>query len=461
MANRNPLKWKLKLTAELAPGERVECDVTEWERGEEVTLGSLGLSLEEGKTILAGIQAQMVAAQVERHGQARRSCAHCGRRLPNKGHYPSTFRSVFGNVPVRVRRVKACRGCGENPAAPLFTRKSSTAPELRYLNAKLAALVPFAKAADFLNEVLPATAATNAATVRNRTRRVGGRLLRDQAKPAKRVRLTPSKTLVIGLDGGFVKSNRPLCERHFEITAGKLLGADGECTRFAFATNEYERGLRQIRQGMEELGGNEQTKITVLSDGDTGLRTVQWEVAPGSEHILDWFHIGMRFEHLLDASKAIQKVPMAAHVAEWAHQLATRAKWALWNGQADKALTRLEALRRWTLSERWPTPEVRKLRRHATDLLNYLHANRDSLPNYSERHREGEPISTAWVESAINEIIAKRMAKAQQMRWNRWTVQPFLTVRIAVLNGSLADSFRGWFPGFRPVNANAQELLAA
>jgi hypothetical protein len=47
-----------------------------------------------------------------------------------------------------------CRGCGEQPAAPLFTRKSSTAPELRYLNAKLAALLPFGKVADLLNEVL-------------------------------------------------------------------------------------------------------------------------------------------------------------------------------------------------------------------------------------------------------------------------------------------------------------------
>jgi hypothetical protein len=27
MANRNPLKWKLKLTAELAPGECIEYDV--------------------------------------------------------------------------------------------------------------------------------------------------------------------------------------------------------------------------------------------------------------------------------------------------------------------------------------------------------------------------------------------------------------------------------------------------
>jgi hypothetical protein len=65
------------------------------------------------------------------------------------------------------------------------------------------------------------------------------------------------------------------------------------------------------------------------------------------------------------------------------------------------------------------------------------------------------------VESAINEIIAKRMAKSQQMRWNRWTIQPFLAVRAAVLNDTLEDSFRHWFLGFRSVDAEAEELLAA
>ena len=115
----------------------------------------------------------------------------------------------------------------------------------------------------------------------------------------------------------------------------------------------------------------------------------------------------------------------------------------------------------WTVSERQPTAEVRKLRQCAPDLLQYLRANQDSRPNYGERHREGEPISTAWVESAINEIIAKRMTKSQQMRLNRWKVQPFLAVRTAVLNDTLANSFRDWFPGFRPIDPKAAELLAA
>ena len=56
------------------------------------------------------------------------------------------------------------------------------------------------------------------------------------------------------------------------------------------------------------------------------------------------------------------------------------------------------------------------------------------------------------MESAVNAIVAKRMNKAQQMRWNRATVQPFLDVRTAVLNGMLEDAFRQHYPGFRPAN---------
>jgi hypothetical protein len=72
--------------------------------------------------------------------------------------------------------------------------------------------------------------------------------------------------------------------------------------------------------------------------------------------------------------------------------------------------------------------------------------------NYGARHRRGEPISTGFVESAINEIIARRMIKKQRMRWNRWTVQPFLDVSVAGLDGTLESSFRRLYPDFRPAN---------
>jgi hypothetical protein len=68
---------------------------------------------------------------------------------------------------------------------------------------------------------------------------------------------------------------------------------------------------------------------------------------------------------------------------------------------------------------------------------------------------------TIFVESAVNEIIAKRMNKKQQMRWNRATVQPFLDVRTTVLDDTLADTFRHRHPGFRPANDDETIALAA
>ena len=74
---------------------------------------------------------------------------------------------------------------------------------------------------------------------------------------------------------------------------------------------------------------------------------------------------------------------------------------------------------------------------------------------YAARRRRDEPIATSFVESAVDEIIAWRM------RWSRATVQPFLDVRTAVLNGALEDAFRRRHPGFRPANDDRRPTTAA
>src|SRR3954451_383084 len=89
----------------------------------------------------------------------------------------------------------------------------------------------------------------------------------------------------------------------------------------------------------------------------------------------------------------------------------------------------LQALCRWM--KRKPVRDMAgldRVQRRVGDLLGYLERNQAALVPYAARRRRGEPISTAFVESAVNEIVAKRMTKAQQMRWNRATVQPFLDV---------------------------------
>lgn len=72
----------------------------------------------------------------------------------------------------------------------------------------------------------------------------------------------------------------------------------------------------------------------------------------------------------------------------------------------------------------------------------------DDDPQLREMHRYGEPVSTAFVESTINEVIAKRMAKKQQMQWSRKGAHYLLQTRTAALNNELQDKFACWYPGF-------------
>jgi hypothetical protein len=131
-----------------------------------------------------------------------------------------------------------------------------------------------------------------------------------------------------------------------------------------------------------------------------------------------------------------------AETRAWLLDRIERAKWALWNGQLWKTLRHLSDLRVWTWNASADPSWLKHLRRHLTAMTHYLDANADALPNYGAPYRAGEAISTAFAESAVNQIIAKRMIKRQQMRWNRDMVQPFLTVRVAVLNDTLKQAFR-------------------
>src|SRR4051812_16278549 len=217
-----------------------ETEVARIERDEQAGLAELGLQLAEAKQLTAALQAQIVPAQVAVVGERRRGCGACGRLLASKGHYPATFRSLFGDVPVCVRRplVCPCQGPAEAKSfAALDLGKDGVAPELAYVTAKFAALAPFGKVATLLSELLPMGGAQNAGTVRNRTLRVGQDVVRQHSTKNAELPAAPADgPVVVGLDGGYVRSrHRP--ERHFEVIAGKVIEARGAQHRFAFARN--------------------------------------------------------------------------------------------------------------------------------------------------------------------------------------------------------------------------------
>ncbi|MBV9379452.1 MAG: hypothetical protein JOY82_20975 [Streptosporangiaceae bacterium] len=84
-----------------------------------------------------------------------------------------------------------------------------------------------------------------------------------------------------------------------------------------------------------------------------------------------------------------------------------------------------------------------------SEFCTYIGRNSEEIPNYGERHRCGEPISTATAEATVNRVISRRMVKKQQMRWSPRGAHLLLQVRTRVLNDDLAGDFARWYPGVR------------
>ena len=79
----------------------------------------------------------------------------------------------------------------------------------------------------------------------------------------------------------------------------------------------------------------------------------------------------------------------------------------------------------------------------------YIRNNREFIPNFGERYRQGETITTAFVESTINQVVSRRFAKKQQMQWTLKGAHLLLQSRTKVLNNELEAVFRRWYPQFR------------
>lgn len=87
----------------------------------------------------------------------------------------------------------------------------------------------------------------------------------------------------------------------------------------------------------------------------------------------------------------------------------------------------------------------KKLKKAVREFHHYIEANQAFIPNYGDRYRHHETISTAFVESTVNYVVSKRFVKKQQMRWTRRGAHLSLQTRVQVLNGDLHQTFCHWF----------------
>src|SRR5260221_13378910 len=192
--------------------------------------------------------------------------------------------------------------------------------------------------------------------------------------------------------------------------------------------------------------------ITFLSDGGDTVRDLQFYLSPISEHLLDWFHITMRLTVMQQMAKGLPARLLAEHDGiDLAHDLDI-VKWFLWHGNTFKALQRLDILQMdvEALQGEEEIAEPSKLLKALEEFYSYIQNNRDFIPNYAERYRYGEIISTAFVESTVNYVVSKRFVKKQQMRWTREGAHLLLQMRLQVLNQEWRNTVGRWYPGMQP-----------
>src|SRR5450631_4255149 len=196
-------------------------------------------------------------------------------------------------------------------------------------------------------------------------------------------------------------------------------------------------------------------QVMFLSDGGDTVRDLQMYLSPESEHWLDCFHITMRLTVMGQMIKGLaaelepdraETTPVVVSLAEHLKSL----KWNLWHGNVYRAFQRVEDLEDDLEAIEENPANKRKLLKAVQEFGSYIDANQDFIPNYGDRYRHDETISTAFVESTVNYVVSKRFVKKQQMRWTQRGAHLLLQTRVQVLNDDLRNTFCRWFPGMMP-----------
>jgi hypothetical protein len=309
------------------------------------TFDPLGLTLDDGKALLAGVQRHLVQARVAEFCALRRRCSHCRGFRPLKDTRTRRLNSLFGTVEVPAPRFKPCR-CAVTarstlcPASELMPDRCTSDYE-RAL-AKMGAWLPYRCAQRFLSEFFPlGDDSPWHETIRRRTTRVGAGLERETLRRAETPRaVPPSETMTVSIDAGHVRAARGHQGRTFEVMAAQISNDDRQPVLFSGVPGEADQQPTQLNGVLSGLGMTADTEVTILSDGAAGPRALGEAASTGTVfHVLDWFHLAMRVQHAAQCASGWPDATArgrrdGARFAEAVEHI----RWRLWHGQTMRAL---------------------------------------------------------------------------------------------------------------------------
>ena len=433
------MRFAIHLAAETADGSTTEHAIATIERPDgALPVDDLGLRIEDAKAILAAIQVAVVETQALDLARWKRPWPVLRRAAPAQGpsRHPGAH-ALRAKLAVPSPRYRRC-GCEPAPgvAAPVVAAlPERVTPELLELEARWASLMAYGVTAERLSDVLPIGETVNAATIRNDALRVAERMEAElgpeqrgfvEGCPAEWAEMPiPGPPVTVGIDGGYVRSwtDRPA---NFEVIVGKSVvereedGSEGGPTRrFGFVVGHDAKPRRRLHEVLREQGVGMNREITFMSDGGKGVRDLQWDMRLNAEHVLDTFHIAMRVTVMQQIARGLPP----AHDETKAGIVARleRVRRFLWHGNGRRALEIVSDVEEDVLdiaepddlleadeSPRAVPPQARKPLRHLREFGGTITDNARMIPNYAEQRRDSEVVSTAFVESTVNQVTAPR-----------------------------------------------------
>jgi hypothetical protein len=460
------MKFKIQIVLDGANGQTQIEDVIQIDKENDKGYCA-GLSLLESKELLKAIQKKIVLHEANSYTQTHRACPCCHKQRRIKGYDSIQFKTLFGTIVIPNLRLYQCKCSGATTKTFRILQSwlpEHISPELQYIETKWASYMSFDKTSVLLADVLPIAATHNGVTVRSHLHKTAKRQEselkekpmcvsgcgNDWAKLPK-----PDKPLTIGIDGGYVRSciNK---RSNFEVIIGKSFSKTKRAKRFGFVQTIDDHPQRRVLHALRKQGMQDNQQITFLSDGADNMRNLQFIMHPESEHVLDWFHLSMRFTVLNQFAKGLTYSNQ--ELGQKVTKNLTSAKWYLWHGNVKEGLDAIEECYFICDGDEIHYKNKKKMIKHLEELTTYIENNRYIIPNYGERWRYGETIATSFVESTVNEVVTKRMVKKQQMQWSHIGAHYILQARTAALNDDLPDYFEGWYPGLK-INGDTDKKL--
>jgi hypothetical protein len=261
--------------------------------------------------------------------------------------------------------------------------------------------------------------------IKRMTDKVGAVLAEhNQRAPAAAECPVPAQDLIIQVDGGHI----PIQEkdkRSFEALAAivyrpeQLQAVDHHHRQIMEKTcvisamdDDLHTMKAYLLTAAHKQGMSQETKVTALADGAKNCWSVLSALTPECETIeciLDWFHIAQKFQQVKNALGEAYTTSLES------------AKWKLWHGRPQEALTKLAVLR-----DNIPDEGHRS---KLIGLYEYLDRNQAYLVNYDARDQANQTYTSQVAESHIEALINARHKRTKKMQWTREGAHHVLQIR--------------------------------